>query len=78
METIFDEQLIGKRFNNLTELKNELEKLTKRKIISIFESESDIVEDCDNMIDFEFENDGNVYTIYYLFDNAKRYYITEI
>lgn len=78
METIFDEQLIGKRFNNLTELKNKLEKLTKRKIISIFESESDIVENCDNMIDFEFENDDNVYTIYYLYDNAKNYYITEI
>ena len=72
------EEIIGQRFANLTELKNEIEKLTNRKVATIIASESDIVDNCDNMIDFEFENDSDSYTIYYLFDNANNYYITEI
>lgn len=68
---------IGNRYKNLEDLKVDLEKLHNCKVINIFESESERFEDTDFMIDYELENDSNVYTIFYLFDNGHNYYITE-
>lgn len=72
------DKLIGKRFKNLKDLKTDLEKLHNCKVVNIFESESERLEDSDFMIDYELENDTDVYTIFYLKDNANNYYITEV
>lgn len=71
------QNLIGNRYKNLEDLKTDLEKLHNCKIVNIFESESERLEDSDFMIDYELENDTDVYTLFYLFDNAHNYYITE-
>lgn len=71
------QNLIGNRYKNLEDLKTDLEKLHNCKVINIFESESERLEDSDFMIDYELENDTDVYTVFYLFDNAHNYYITE-
>ncbi len=73
------ENLVGRRYANLELLKNDIELLTKRNVKSIIESESDGLEECDFMIDFCFkDNEWDIGTIYYLKDNAGRYYITEV
>ncbi len=72
-----EQNLIGNRYKNLEELKTDLEKLHNCKVVNIFESESERLEDSDFMIDYELENDNDVYTIFYLLDNANNYYITE-
>ena len=71
------ERLVGRRFNTLDELKEEIEKLTQKKVNSIIESESDRLEDTDYMIDYEFEL-FDIHTMFYLKDNANNYYITEV
>lgn len=71
------QNLIGNRYKNLEDLKTDLEKLHNCKVVNIFESESERLEDSDFMIDYELENDTDVYTVFYLFDNAHNYYITE-
>lgn len=45
-------KLVGRRYANLELLKNDIELLTKRKVESIMESESDRLEECDFIIDF--------------------------
>lgn len=70
--------LVGKRYFNLNELKQDIEALTYQKVVNIVLSESDRYADMDFMIDFELENDCEAYTIFYLIDNAKNYYITEV
>ena len=70
--------IIGTRYATLEELKEVLEEKLDKKVTSIFESESENFAITDNMIDYEVENDGNVYTLYYLRDNENKYYITEI
>lgn len=72
------ELLVGRRFYTLYDIKDEIEKLTGKTVEKIFISESDRCLDCDNMIDYCFENDDNVYTMFYLIDNAYRFYITEV
>ena len=70
--------MLGTRHKTLEDLKECLQKYLGKKVVNIFESESERLENLDYMIDYELENDNNVYTIYYLKDNENNYYITEI
>ena len=58
-------------------LKNDIEALTGRNVNTIIESKSDRFDEMDFMIDYEFE-DFDVHTLFYLKDNAGKYYITEV
>ena len=69
--------LVGMRFDSLEKLKEQIEKVTNKSVRAIIESESERDEAMDYMIDFEFEV-ANIHTIFYLKDNANRYYITEV
>lgn len=71
------EDLVGRRFRSLEELKARIEDLTGRKVGAILESESEMMEETDYMIDYEFEL-SDIHTMYYLKDNAGNYYITEV
>lgn len=71
------EKLIGRRYETLELLRNDIEILTGKKVNTIIESESDRPEETDFMIDIEFE-EFDITTIFYLKDNADRYYITEV
>ena len=68
------EKLVGRRYESLELLKNDIEIL---KVNAIIESESDRLEGTDFMIDVEFK-EFDIDTIFYLKDNAGRYYITEV
>ena len=72
------EKMVGKRYASLDEIKKEIEKLTGVKVAEVIRSSSDKLKSTDFMLDFEFKDDGDVYTIFYLKDNAGNYYITEI
>jgi hypothetical protein len=73
------ESIVGKRYESLDLLKNDIETCLKRNVKSIIESESERMEELDFMIDYCFEDDENeIETIWYLKDNAGRYYITEV
>ena len=69
--------LVGRRFRTLDEIRREIEHVTGKTVNSIIESESERLPDMDYMIDFEFEL-FDIHTIFYLKDNADRYYITEV
>lgn len=71
------EQLVGRRYENLELLKNDIEILTGKNVNAIIESESDRFDEMDYMIDYEFE-EFDIHTLFYLKDNADRYYITEV
>lgn len=71
------EKLVGRRYETLELLKNDIEILSGKKVNTIIESESDRLDEMDFMIDYEFE-DFDIHTIFYLKDNADRYYITEV
>ena len=71
------EKLVGRRYETLELLKNDIEILSGRKVNTIIESESDRLEEMDFMIDYEFDL-FDIRTLYYLRDNAGRYYITEV
>lgn len=71
------ELLVGRRYETLEQLKDDIENITSQRVNSIIESESDKIEDLDYMIDFEFE-ESDIHTIFYLKDNGNRYYITEV
>lgn len=71
------ENLVGRRYETLESLKNDIEILTGMEVGAIMESESEKPEDTDEMIDFEFDL-FDIHTIFYLRDNAGRYYITEV
>lgn len=72
------EKMVGKRYASLDEIKKEIEKLTGVKVAEVIKSSSERLKGTDFMLDFEFEDDSDVYTIFYLKDNAGNYYITEI
>ncbi len=81
------ESLVGKRYKTLEELKNDIEKLTGitgKVVKTIMESQSDRPAGTDFMIDLEFRKTlfpfevSEIYTIFYLKDNAGNYYITEV
>lgn len=71
------EKLIRRRYETLELLRNDIEILTGKNVNTIIESESDRPEGTDFMIDIEFE-EFDIVTIFYLKDNADRYYITEV
>ncbi len=71
------EKLVGRRYENLELLKNDIEVLSGKKVNAIIESESDRFDEMDYMIDYEFE-EFDIHTLFYLKDNANRYYITEV
>lgn len=72
------EELVGNRYSSLSLLGDDIELVTGRIIKTIIESESERLENCDYMIDYEFIEMEDVYTLYYLKDNAGNYYITEV
>lgn len=55
--------LVGKRFNTLDQLKIAIEKISNMKV---------------DMIDFCYLELQDIHTMFYLKDNAGRYYITEV
>lgn len=69
--------LVGRRYESLEKLKEDIENATGKRVTSIIESESEKPEGTDDMIDFEFD-EFDIDTIFYLKDNAGRYYITEV
>ena len=71
------EKLVGKRYESLDLLKNDIEILSGKKVNTIIESESDRFEELDFMIDVEFE-EFDIHTIFYLKDNGGNYYVTEV
>lgn len=71
------EKLVGRRYENLELLKNDIEVLSGKKVNAIIESESDRFDEMDYMIDYEFE-EFDIHTLFCLKDNADRYYITEV
>ena len=71
------EKLVGKRYATLEQLKNDIEVLTGKQVSAIIESETEKPEDADFMIDLEFD-ELDICTLFYLKDNAGRYYITEV
>ena len=71
------ENLVGRRYKTLEQLKNDIEVLSGKKVNAIIESESERPAELDFMIDYEFE-ENNIHTLFYLKDNAGRYYITEV
>lgn len=70
--------LVGKRFNILDQLKMAIEKISNMKVDMIAESQTERPEDSDNMIDFCYLELQDIHTMFYLKDNAGRYYITEV
>lgn len=72
------ENLVGRRYSTLELLKHDIELMSNRKVVNIELSDSDRYDDMDFLIDYEYEDDDEVYTLFYLFDNANSYYITEV
>jgi hypothetical protein len=70
--------LVGKRFNTLDQLKMAIEKISNMKVDMIAESQTERPEDSDDMIDFCYLELQDIHTMFYLKDNAGRYYITEV
>lgn len=71
------ERLVGRRYESLNTLKEDIEKISGKKVNAIIESESERPEGTDLMIDYEFEP-FDIHTMFYLKDMADRYYITEV
>ena len=71
-------KILHKRYKTINDIKIDIEKFTNKKVTNIFVSQSERISGCDCMLDLEFENDDDVYTIFYLLDNARQIYITEI
>lgn len=70
--------LVGKRFNTPDQLKMAIEKISNMKVDMIAESQTERPEDSDDMIDFCYLELQDIHTMFYLKDNAGRYYITEV
>ena len=72
------EELVGKRFKNLKTLELIMKSICGKPVHCI-ESESEMPDNTDYMIDYEIEGDGDVYTLFYLKGRGDcRYYITEV
>lgn len=71
------EAMVGRRYESLEEVAGAIESATGMEVKYIIESESEKPEGTDEMIDFEF-GEFDIHTIFYLKDNAGRYYITEV
>ena len=70
--------LVGKRFNTLDQLKMAIEKISNMKVDMIAESQTERPEDSDDIIDICYLELQDIHTMFYLKDNAGRYYITEV
>lgn len=55
-----------------------IEKISNMKVDMIAESQTERPEDSDDMIDFCYLELQDIHTMFYLKDNAGRYYITEV
>lgn len=72
------EKLVGKRFESLEDLQNTMSEISGRKVKCI-ESESEMLEDTDYMIDYEVKGNPYVHTLFYLKGRGRcKYYITEV
>lgn len=69
--------MVGRRYESLEEVAGAIESATGMEVKYIIESDSEKPEGADKMIDFEF-GEFDIHTIFYLKDNAGRYYITEV
>ena len=76
---IYDfENLVGRRFANLGDLENKMQEICGLSVRCI-ESESEMLDDTDYMIDYEIEGNDKVYTLFYLKGRGEnKYYITEV
>lgn len=75
------QNLVGCRYKDIKHLEREINKLfvgTGLSVDSIYKTTCDIL--CnDNLIDLVFNHDENeFFEIWYLYDNAKKIYVTEI
>lgn len=74
-------KLIGVRFKDIEHLKQEINNLfigSSLEVDSIYKTTCDIQEN-DNLIDLVFNHDENeIFEIWYLYDNARKIYITEV
>ena len=74
------DKLVGCRFNSLEDLEEYL-KVLGAENPHVFESESDLTEECDFMLDGtvkeDSDDDKDYFTLYYLKDRSNFYYITE-
>lgn len=75
------ENLVGKRFKDIEDLKQEINNMfidTDIQVDSIYKTTCDIEEN-DNLIDLVLTHDENeFFNIWYLYDNAKKIYVTEV
>lgn len=75
------ENLIGARFKNIEDLKQEINKLfigSGLQVDSIYKTTCNIEEN-DNLIDLVFTHDENeFFNIWYLYDNVSNIYVTEV
>lgn len=71
------QKLVGKRFVSIPWLKETIEKLVHDDVKILEETPDEIPENCDDYLDLSFGDDED-YCIYYMTDNANRFYITEI
>ena len=72
------ENIVGKRFSNLEDLENEMQNICGL-LVRCIESESEMLDDTDYMIDYEIEGIDEVYTLFYLKGRGEtKYYITEV
>ena len=84
------EILVGKRFDDLQQLRYKIEDMFigRTKVISLFETEDDYNDDVDiesgdvyldNSFDLVFDYDEDEFhKVYYLLDNNKLIYVTEV
>lgn len=81
IEKNIETHLLYSRFNSINDIKGKINSIFQfGKVRSLYASESEICEEQDNLIDGEIEIKEMVYPIevWYLFDRAGHFYITEI
>ena len=71
------EALVGMRFINITSLENYMVHVLDLDVKHLIFSESERIKRCDFMIDGELA-DEEAFTLFYLFDNDKKIFITEV
>lgn len=84
------ENLVGKRFDNMLELKNCINNIFNKqtKVLSLFETEDDyndnvVIENGEFYMDDSFDlvldyDEDEFHKVYYLLDNNKDIYVTEV
>ena len=81
-ERCIELELLHNRFNSISQIKEKINSAIgfDSKVESLFVSESETFEEQDNLIDGEVKIKGKIYLleVWYLLDNAGKFYITEI